>query len=233
MELQKIKTATKIPEMVMQSLLLAMEDGTIEMGSELPPERELAVALGVGRNSLRECLAILEYMNVIETQANRKIVVKDAKYFQKAVAFIRTSHNTNVLLDSIEFRQGIEVMIAKLACERATEEDLALMKGALDRLDANIYDHDADIEFHNFLAQASHNVIYVANMDLLSSILMDVRLHYYKNAKYHERTLKSHHRIFQAVLNRNPEEAVCAIEEHLNIVIDFTKEAIESGELEE
>ena len=67
----------------MQALISTMERGLIKVGEELPPERDLAAGLGVSRNSLRECLAILEYMGIIETQGNRKIVVKDASYFQK------------------------------------------------------------------------------------------------------------------------------------------------------
>ena len=233
MEFQRIDAAPKVPELVMQSFLSSMEQGAIKIGEELPPERELAASMGVGRNSLRECMAILEYMNVIETQGNRKIVVKDVSWFQKAVTFVRASSNSNVLLDSIEFRIGMETMIVKLACERATEDDLLQLKTALSRMDENIYDHDADILFHKVLANASHNTLFATTMELLASILMDVRLHYYKMPKYHKRTQESHNRIYQAVRNRDVKEAVEAVEEHLQLVIDFTNEAIETGLLED
>ena len=92
MQLERIQNnAPKIPELVMQSLLTAMENGQIKMGEELPPERDLTATLGISRGSLRECLAILEYLSIIETRGNRKIVVKDASYFRKAVSFVRLS----------------------------------------------------------------------------------------------------------------------------------------------
>ncbi len=58
MPFERIKeNGPKIPELVMDSLLKAMEAGTICVGRELPPERDLAEELGISRNSLRECLS--------------------------------------------------------------------------------------------------------------------------------------------------------------------------------
>ena len=69
MELQKIQTnTTKLPQLVMRSLIDAIEKGYIQVGKELPSERELAEKLGVGRGSLRECLAILEFLGAIENR---------------------------------------------------------------------------------------------------------------------------------------------------------------------
>ena len=50
MQLDKIQnTSPKIPELIMQSLIGAIEAGHIHVGEELPSERELAESLGVGR----------------------------------------------------------------------------------------------------------------------------------------------------------------------------------------
>ena len=74
MQFEKIQNnGPKVPELVMDSLLNAMEAGTIQVGEELPPERDLAEALGISRNSLRECLAIMSFMGIVEKRGNRKI----------------------------------------------------------------------------------------------------------------------------------------------------------------
>ena len=39
-------SAPTVPELVLDSLLRAIETGSIQIGRELPPERELAEALG-------------------------------------------------------------------------------------------------------------------------------------------------------------------------------------------
>ena len=57
-------SAPSIPNLVMESLLKAIEDGVVKVNQELPPERELAEALGVGRGSLRESLAVLSFMGM-------------------------------------------------------------------------------------------------------------------------------------------------------------------------
>ena len=53
MTLEKIQTSSpKIPELVMQALISAMERGTIQVGDELPSERDLAESLGIGRDRM-------------------------------------------------------------------------------------------------------------------------------------------------------------------------------------
>ena len=86
MQLDKIQnTSPKIPELIMQSLIGAIEAGHIHVGEELPSERELAESLGVGRGSLRECLAILEFLGAIESRGNRKVLLRNADFIKKSV----------------------------------------------------------------------------------------------------------------------------------------------------
>jgi GntR family transcriptional repressor for pyruvate dehydrogenase complex len=228
MQLEKIQNhAPKVPELVMKALLSAMEDGQIKVGEELPSERDLAETLGIGRGSLRECLAILEYLSIIETRGNRKVVIKDAAYFRKAVSFVRLSIQEDTLLDSIEFRRVNEVAIVELACERATEEDLERLNESVLRLEKDLYDYMADVDFHCNLARASHNVIFAATIDLFTTMIADVRLRYYKLPNYYKRTLDSHRRIYKAIENRDRISAREEMEKHLNLILDFMKESSE------
>ena len=93
MRLEKIQyVSPKIPELVMQALISAIESGQIRVGEELPSERDLAEHLGVGRGSLRECLAILEFLGAIENRGSRKKVARDADYIRRAASFVRISN---------------------------------------------------------------------------------------------------------------------------------------------
>lgn len=47
-------------------------DGQLKPGDRLPPERELAQALGVSRGAVREALRALEYAGVIAMRAGAK-----------------------------------------------------------------------------------------------------------------------------------------------------------------
>lgn len=86
MQLDKIQnTSPKIPELIMQSLIGAIEAGHIHVGEELPSERELAESLGVGRGSLRECLAILEFLGAIESAETGRSCCAMRTLFKKSV----------------------------------------------------------------------------------------------------------------------------------------------------
>ena len=43
-----------------------IENGTLKVGSKLPPERAIAEEVGVGRNSIREAISILHGMGFID-----------------------------------------------------------------------------------------------------------------------------------------------------------------------
>lgn len=225
MQFDKIQvTAPKVPELVMNSLLNAINTGKIKINEDLPPERELAESLGVGRGSLRESLSVLEFMGVIETRGNRKVVVKNADYFQKALTFIRMSENEDTFEDFMEFRRSNELAIVRLACVRATDEDLALLREAVDRLDANPSDYMADVEFHIRLANASHNTIFAAIMDYVNYLILDLRMRFFTRSDYHDKTVNAHRRIYEAVLARDGDRAAYEMGKHLTIIEGYYAE---------
>jgi GntR family transcriptional repressor for pyruvate dehydrogenase complex len=172
-------------------------------------------------------------MSVIEVQGNRKVVTRGAGYFQKAVTFLRLANRDNILTDTIEFRRTIENSTVTLACERATEEDFARMENALMRMEKQDFDHEADVDFHQSVAVASHNIMLISSMELLEAIIMDTGSRYYKIDKYYEKVRQSHRKIYDAIQARNKALAAEEMEKHLQIVYDFTSEAIEKGLVED
>ncbi len=146
MNFDKIQVSSPtIPELVLDSLLRAIESGRLQIGSELPPERDLAEALGISRNSLRECLAILNFMGIVENRGNRKILIKNADYFRKARSLLELSYSTDTFEDFMEVRRTNEREIARLACRRATEEELERLRSSVERLESDATDYLADV----------------------------------------------------------------------------------------
>ena len=223
MQLEKIQTVSpKIPELVMQALIGAIEDGHIKVGEELPSERDLAETLGVGRGSLRECLAILEFLGAIEVRGNRKVVVRDADYIRKAISFTRVSNKMDTQEDFNEFRRINEVAIVGLACERATEEDLAAIHLAIEHLEKEPENYMNDVEFHDALAVASHNAMLAATLHLVNSMIADIRQRFLGRPDYQRLTHESHCAIYEAVRARDAALAQHEMELHLRIVEDFS-----------
>ena len=223
MQLEKIQIASpKIPELVMQALIGAIEDGHIRVGEELPSERDLAETLGVGRGSLRECLAILEFLGAIEIRGNRKVVVRDADYIRKSVSFIRVSNKMDTQEDFNEFRRINEVAIVGLACQRATEEDLTAIHLAIEHLEKEPENYMNDVEFHDALAVASHNAMLAATLHLVNSMIADIRQRFLGRPDYQRLTHESHCAIYEAVRARDAALAQHEMEMHLRIVEDFS-----------
>ena len=222
MQFEKIQNnGPKVPELVMDSLLKAMEAGTIWVGEELPPERDLAEALGISRNSLRECLVILSFMGIVENRGNRKILVKYADRFRKARSLIDLSYSQDTFEDFMEFRRTNEREIARLACIRATEEDLERLRNSVERLEADATDFEADVDFHVNLAYASHNTIFAAMLNYVNSLILELRMRFFEREEYHGKTAEAHRRIYEAVKARDEELAVYEMGRHLKIIENY------------
>ena len=222
MQFEKIQNnGPKVPELVMDSLLKAMEAGTIRVGEELPPERDLAEALGISRNSLRECLAIMSFMGIVENRGNRKILVKNADRFRKARSLIDLSYSQDTFEDFMEFRRTNEREIARLACIRATEEDLERLRNSVERLEADATDFEADVDFHVNLAYASHNTIFAAMLNYVNSLILELRMRFFEREEYHGKTAEAHRRIYEAVKARDEELAVYEMGRHLKIIENY------------
>ena len=222
MQFEKIQNnGPKVPELVMDSLLKAMEAGTIQVGEELPPERDLAEALGISRNSLRECLAIMNFMGIVENRGNRKILVKNADRFRKARSLIELSYSQDTFDDFMEFRRVNEREIARLACRRATEEDLERLRDSVERLESDATDFEADVDFHVNLAYASHNTIFGAMLNYVNSLILELRMRFFEREEYHGKTAEAHRRIYEAVKARDEELAVYEMGRHLRIIENY------------
>ncbi len=222
MQFEKIQNnGPKVPELVMDSLLKAMEAGTIRVGEELPPERDLAEALGISRNSLRECLSIMSFMGIVENRGNRKILVKNADRFRKARSLIELSYSQDTFEDFMEFRRTNEREIARLACIRATEEDLDRLRNSVERLEADATDFEADVDFHVNLAYASHNTIFAAMLNYVNSLILELRMRFFEREEYHGKTAEAHRRIYEAVKARDEELAVYEMGRHLKIIENY------------
>ena len=205
MQLEKIQhTLPKIPELVMQTLITAIDQGDVKVGQELPSERDLAEMLGVGRGSLRECLAILEFLGAIENRGNRKVVIRDADYIQRSISFVRVSNKPNIQEDFGEFRRINEVAIAGLASQRATEEDLAALAEAVRMLESDPDD-------------------YMNDLRLVNSMIADIRVRFFGRPDYQRRSQESHIAIYEAVRDRDEERAKREMDLHLKIVEDFAR----------
>ena len=196
-----------------------ISEGTMTRGGRLPSERELAASFGVSRSSLRQALKVLEIMGVISQR------VGDGTYLNSsAKAILSEPMQFLILLDGIsehelmEARLIVEPELAAQAAERATEEDIAVIRREVEAMEQATLDQrqfiEHDLLFHQSIFAAAKNrvcglmfaVVHqsLKNLITLTSQVVDA-----------EHTLVLHRRILNAIRKRDPDEARRRMREHL------------------
>lgn len=219
MELEPIKQNT-VTEIVAQRLMNLLSEGILRPGDKLPPERDLARQLRVGRTTVREVLKMLTLSGILEAKRGDGTYVRtDFRDFltrQIHWPILLSNHEVNMIA---EVREGLEVKAARLAALRATPEEIEDI--AVFRKMAHIEGRDIDLEtdldmqFHNAIAKAAHN-------ELLSHLMLSLQgfFHQYITIASEltdrlETTISEHQAIYQAIVSRDSDAAERAMISHL------------------
>lgn len=123
----------RVDEQIAASITDAILDGAFPPGSTLPPERELADQLGVNRTSLRQGLARLQQMGLIEARHGSGNVVCDpeALTHPAVVEALVRKLGPEFLAELLEIRAALGPLIGSLAAQRSAPEDAAALRAAL------------------------------------------------------------------------------------------------------
>src|SRR5437867_6597662 len=105
-------------------------------GERLPPEADLALEFGVSRGVAREAIRGLEERGLVRVKHGRGSTVTPRQSWNVLdpdvlAALLQSEDRSDLVSELLETRKLIEVECAGLAAERATEEDLAMIAGAL------------------------------------------------------------------------------------------------------
>jgi GntR family transcriptional repressor for pyruvate dehydrogenase complex len=157
-----------------------LTDGRLKPGDKLPSERSLVATLGIGRPALREGLRMLEAGGLVEQRKGRAGGTFVGEGDPRSVC--RTMQDLLVLgqisLQQLtEARGWIQEVVVRVACERATEEDMLALErnvnaaqGAFERGDLAVQS-ELNIEFHNILARSTHNPLLTINVRTITDVL--------------------------------------------------------------
>lgn len=201
-------------------------------GSRLPPERELAVELGVSRGTLRKALADLEAEGLIWRHVGRGTFVgnRPVEPVQDLSAVIRRTNPAGVM----EARLALEPELARLAALHATPEDLdelALCRSqSRAAVDWRSYEY-WDNRLHRAVATATANIVLLALFDGLNTVRRTVtwgrlrRFPLRPDPGHH--SFAEHDRILAAIAERDSAAAAEAMRAHLRSVRDHLLEGPE------
>lgn len=193
-------------------------------GGRLPSEERLTRSLGISRRVLREALTLLRAEGrIVSRRGSGNYVVPREDTASGAIDFgvlaIRSMADVEACL---RFRCAIEVAAAGAAAEHRDDADISRLEDALE-----VYRHrlpgaaqfEADYGFHLLLARASGNKFFAAALEGLKPTL---RISYDFGRRMRQvplnestRVAFEHHRVLDAVRERDPDAAREAMEAHL------------------
>ena len=143
-------------EQVAEQIKTLISSGEFKEGSKLPPERDLALQLGVSRPTVREAMIALELSGLVEVRVGAGIFVISTQ--PRLVLAPNSKIKVPSPTELLEARLKVEPINAALAAERFRPELLDDLKTAIDQqITEDAIGADADRQFHMIIAEATGN----------------------------------------------------------------------------
>lgn len=216
--LKNLKTESVVQK-VINCLTDAMVSRQLKPGDKIPPEPELASALGVARTSVREATKILTYLGVLESKRAEGTFVtsgfKESMIDPMVYGIILNQGDDFKSL--MELREMMEVGMLRLAMSKHTEEGMIHLRGKLNAMEAlehkegDIHEEffEADNEFHDAVSTLCDNpqadkinrvvrvLTHAVRYDTVKTMISTGRI---------SELVDAHRQIYEALRGRNKEQ---------------------------
>ncbi len=184
--------------------------GSLHPGDKIPSERELSRRFNVSRSIAREALKVLNVVGMIDIIPGKGTFIASGSsdFFITPIswAVYLTDRNTG---DVFFVRTALEESIIESACQRATDEDLDLLRSILekteDALESEDYDMfaDLDMEFHLSIASCSHNEVARSLLIVLRKLSTSISHKGMVSREQMEQIYKEHTALYKAIRASN------------------------------
>ena len=199
-----------------------IENGTLQPGDKLPPERELARDLKISRASLRTGIGYLAAMGVMKIRHGVGTFVADGPpdLGKASLSFMGPLHGFQSW-QMFEARILLESGLAALAAERGKDEHHAALAEEVAEMFAAIENPTEylihDVMFHRIIAQASGNPILASIMETVTSSMYDKRRKTVERAIDLRESAEMHREIYRSIRGRKTADARRLMEQHLRM----------------
>lgn len=229
-DFEKQSTSDRLADVFLKKI----QDGELENGYRLPPQRELAQLFGVGMSSIREAIKTLNVMGYVNVQHGRGTFVVFPPEDKNGGVDIEQALKLNSLSDVMNGRLVIECAVVELAAELAKKDDLEEIKRCIDEMEASVGDmeawYDADLlGFHVSIAKATNNQTLVEVCKTLCRRVRDEHITLMTQALDHyteencRQAVKAARVVYQRIKAGDSKGASFALRQHLSIVLDHER----------
>jgi DNA-binding FadR family transcriptional regulator len=219
---QSIKR-TSLQEQVTEALIDLIATRDLKAGDQLPGSGEIADMLNVSLPVVREAIAGLAAIGLLERHQGREATVAKPNASHLSRLFSLRLVGSSVEDEQLQqFREIVEVGNARLAAQNRSADQLVALEEALSVLSAaknadELY--AADVGFHAAVARAADNDLLELTLESLEPLLWRLRRRTWNgwvNAGGGLRSIIDAHRvIFDAISDGDPDAAAAAMSDHL------------------
>lgn len=196
--------------------------GLLKPGDRLPSEAALARQFGVGRQTIRESLRLLELSGFIRISRGGRggPIVRDTILNTISRLFGDAFQLHKVTLQELTLaRLDIERIIVERVIEHADESDFKDLernvKEALEKVARGHMATEENIEFHRLLARASKNHVFYVVIGSIMAVLGDLLSRIGPDLDTSRRVATCHGRLVIALQARRRRTALKLLDEHL------------------
>lgn len=181
---------------------------------EILTENKLCSELGVSRTPVREALKRLEQEHLIEDS-------------QKGIVVVGISEKD--LEDIFTIRKEIECKAAEMAAENHTDDQLAIIKEALEFQEFYLKKNDPDrikamdSRFHETIYKMSGSIIFYDVLEPLHKKILKYRKASVSNSSRAEASVAEHRAIYEAIAARDGKLTSKLIKQHLDNAYNHMK----------
>ena len=205
--LERTSAVTSVAKLLLEEL----SSGGFAPGTRLPAERELAATLQVSRSTLREAMAALDLLGILEIRPGSGSYLRahSAELLPQALKWGLMLGQPQTQ-DLVEVREHLEVLAAALAAARATPDDVQRLGDVLHRMQgtASVEDFvEADLAFHLETAVIAGNSVLSDLLHSIRSLLLAWFDRTLRVPGTMEATLGEHEAVFDAIRRRSPQRA--------------------------
>ncbi len=220
---EKPKTLVDIVE---EKLRNYIKDNNIEIGDSIPPELELAKALGVARSVLREAISRLKMLGMIQSRTRKGMTLCEPN-LSSAMERVLSPHlmTTQTIKNIIGMRIAMEIGSANFIFENVTDLDIAELEDIVkkERSSHNLDDYKHGSKFHFKLYTISGNSTLIEFQKLfypLCSIALK-KMSAEKVLEYRRSNIVSHYDILKSIKIKDISLFQRLMHKHLKVYFDF------------
>ncbi|MFY9776375.1 MAG: FadR/GntR family transcriptional regulator [Trebonia sp.] len=202
-----------VTDEAIEKIKAMITSGALRAGDRLPKEADLAAALGLSRNSLREAVRALALVNILDVRRGDGTYVTSLEphILLEALNFIVDFHRDDTVLEFLQVRRILEPAATAMAAERISPEEVKGLQALLDSLGSNPDPEELvekDMEFHRRIVVSAGNSVLASLLESMSGPMTRARVwRGITQTGTLTRMLAEHRAILDALTARDPEAA--------------------------